>query len=138
MEPGIEKGIQIHQTQPDVAPEYRRHRRHRTHRTQSSHSESQDTTPLYLMQDGFLPMYDVRRMSSRTHLVRLTSPATYPFHQTSHTTSPVGQMSYDVLLAFDRLPDIFPHLLNLQNLQLATRRPAHSWPSRNHWPDTSR
>jgi len=57
-EPGTEKGVQTHQTQPDVAPEYRTHR---MHRTQSPHYESQNATPLYLMQDGFLLM-EVKRM----------------------------------------------------------------------------
>ena len=87
---------------------------------------------------GAPPIYHVRRTSSTANLVGRTSPATYPFDQTSHTTSPVGRMSYDVLLAFDRPPDTFPPLLNLQNLQLATRRPAHSCGSSNHSPDTSR
>ena len=73
-----------------------------------------------------------------THLFRRTSPATYACDQASHTTSPVGRMSYDVLLAFDDLPDTFRHLLNVQNLQFATRGPAHSSPSSNHTPDISR
>jgi len=51
--PGTEKGVQMHQMQPDVAPEYRRHR------TQSPHYESQDGTSPYLMQDGFSLMSDV-------------------------------------------------------------------------------
>jgi len=87
---------------------------------------------------GAPTIYHVRRTSSTAHLVGQTSPATYPFDQTSHTTSPVGRMSYNVLLAFDRPPDTFPRLLNLQNLQLATRRPAHSCASSNQPPDTSR
>jgi len=87
---------------------------------------------------GAPTLYHVRRTSCTAHLVGRTSPATYPFDQTSHTTSPVGRMSYDVLLAFDRPPDTFQRLLNLQNLQLATRRPAHSCASSNHQPDTSR
>jgi len=85
---------------------------------------------------GATTIYHVRRTSSSAHLVARTSPATYPFDQTSHTTSPVGWMSYDVLLAFDRPPDTFPCLLNLQNLQLASRRPAHRCASSNHPPDT--
>jgi len=52
-EPGTEKRVQMHQTQPDVAPQYRMHR---THRTQSPHWQNQDATPAYLMQDGFLLM----------------------------------------------------------------------------------
>jgi len=87
---------------------------------------------------GAPTIYHVRRTSSTAHRVGRTSPATYPFDQTSHTTSPVGRMSYDVLLAFHRPPDTFPRLLNLQNLPLATRRPAHSCASSNHPPDTSR
>jgi len=87
---------------------------------------------------GAPTIYHVRRVSSTAHPVGRTSPATYPFDQMAHTTSPVGRMSYDVLLAFDRPPDTFPRLLNLQNLQLATRRPAHSCTSSNHPPDTSR
>jgi len=86
---------------------------------------------------GAPTIYHVRRTSTTTHLVGRTSRATYPFDQTSHTTSPVGRMSYDVLLAFDCLPDTFPRLLNRQNLQLATRRPSHSCASSNHPPDTS-
>jgi len=50
-EPGTEKGVQTGQTQPDVAPEYRTHR---THWTPCPHYESQDATPQYLTQDGFL------------------------------------------------------------------------------------
>jgi len=50
MEHGTEKGVQTHQTQPDVEPDYR------THRTQSPHYESQDETLLHLTQDGFLLM----------------------------------------------------------------------------------
>ena len=59
MEPGTEKGVQMHLTQPDVAPDYRTHR---THRTQSPHYESQDATPPHLTQDGFLLMhtYDIK------------------------------------------------------------------------------
>jgi len=89
---------------------------------------------------GATTTYHIRRTSSAAHLIGRTSPATYPFDQTSHTTYPVGPMSYHVLLAFDRPPDTFPHLLNLQNLQLATRRTAHwhSCASSNHPPDTSR
>jgi len=87
---------------------------------------------------GTLITYHVRQAFSTTHLIGRTSPATHPFDQTSHTTSPVGRMSYDLLLAFDRLPETFPHLLNLQNLQLATRRRAHSCASWNHLPDRSR
>jgi len=56
-EPSTEKGVQTCQTQADVAPEYRMHR---THRTQSPHYESQDATRLYLMQDGFLLMLDMK------------------------------------------------------------------------------
>jgi len=52
-EHGSEKGVQTHQTQPDMAPE---DRTHRTHRTQSPHFQSEDATPRYLMQDGFLLM----------------------------------------------------------------------------------
>ena len=48
-----EKNVQMHQTQPDVAPEYSTHR---THRRQSPHLERQDATPQYLTQDGFLLM----------------------------------------------------------------------------------
>jgi len=87
---------------------------------------------------GAPKVYHVRRTSSTGHLGGRTSPSTYPFDQTSHTTTPVGRMSYDVPLVFDLPPDRFPRLLNLQNLQLATRRPAHSWGSSNHPPDTSR
>ena len=57
-EPGTEKGVQTHRTQPDVVPDYRTHR---THRTQSPHYESQDATPLHLTQDGFLLMYPTRK-----------------------------------------------------------------------------
>jgi len=89
-------------------------------------------------QPGAPTTYHICRTSSTAHLVSRTSPATYPFDQTSHTTSPVGRMSYDVLLAFDGPPDTFPRLLNLQNLRLANRRPAHSRTSLNHPPDTSR
>ena len=87
---------------------------------------------------GAHTIYHVRQTSSAAHLVGRTSPATYPFDHTSHTTSPVGLMSYNVLLAFDRPPDTFPRLLNLQNLQLPTRRRAHSCASSNHPADTSR
>jgi len=63
-EPGTEKGVQMHLTQPDVAPDYRTHR---THRTQSPHYESQDATPPHLTQDGFLLMLisisDAKRLS---------------------------------------------------------------------------
>ena len=52
-EPGTETGVQTHQTQPDRVPEYRRNR---THRTKSPHLQSQDATPGYLTQDGFLLM----------------------------------------------------------------------------------
>jgi len=52
-EPSTEKGVLMRQTQPDVVPKYRTHR---TQRTQGSHYESQDATPLYLMQDGILLM----------------------------------------------------------------------------------
>jgi len=52
-EPSTEKGVQTHQTQPDVPPEYRMHR---TDWTQSPHYQSQDETPLNLTQDGFLLM----------------------------------------------------------------------------------
>ena len=38
-EPSTEKGVQTHQTQPHVEPNYRMNR---THRTQSLHYESQD------------------------------------------------------------------------------------------------
>ena len=87
---------------------------------------------------GAPTIYQARRTSSTAHLIGWTSPATYPFHQASHTTSPVGRMSYDVLLAFDHPPDTFSRPLNLQNLQLATRSPANSCASLNHLPDTSR
>jgi len=51
MESDTEKGVQMHQTPPDVAPEYVTYR---THRTKSLCYESQDLTPPYLMQDCFL------------------------------------------------------------------------------------
>jgi len=56
-EPSTEKGVRTRQTQPDVAPEYRLHR---TQRMQSPHCESQDATRLYLMQDAFLLMLDMK------------------------------------------------------------------------------
>jgi len=55
-EPGTEKGLPTHQTQPDVAPDYRTHR---THRMQSPPYESQDATPPHLTQDSLLLMYIV-------------------------------------------------------------------------------
>jgi len=58
MEPGTEKAVLTRQTQPDVVP---KRRTHRTHRTQSPHYESQDATPLYLTQDGFLLMVQRER-----------------------------------------------------------------------------
>jgi len=87
---------------------------------------------------GASTIYHIGRTSSTAHIVGWMSPATYPFDQTSNTTSPVGRMFYDVLLAFDRPPDTFSRLLKLQNLQLGTRRPAHSCASSNHPPNTSR
>ena len=80
----------------------------------------------------------VLRMPSTTPLIGRTSPAIYPFDQTSHTTSSVGPMFYDVFLAFDCPPDTFPGLLNLQHLQLVIRRPAHSCASSNHSSDILR
>ena len=60
-EPGTEKGVQTRQTQPDVVCEYRTYRKHWM---PSPHYESQDATPEYLTQDGFLLMrylvYEVR------------------------------------------------------------------------------
>jgi len=53
-EPGTEKGVQTHQTQPDVTSDYRTHR---TRRTQSPHYESQNATPPHLTQDSFLLMW---------------------------------------------------------------------------------
>ena len=55
-----------------------------------------------------------------------------------YTLSPLSQMSYVVLLAFDCLPDTFPPLLSLQNLQLVTRGPANNSASSNHPSYTSR
>jgi len=69
---------------------------------------------------GVLTTYHVYRMFSTTNHVGRTFPSTYPIDQMSNTGLPVGQIYDDVLLAFDRLPDTFLLLLNLQNLQLAT------------------
>jgi len=51
MELITEKGVQTHETQPDVVPEYRVYR---THRTQSPHLERQEAIQPYLTQYGFL------------------------------------------------------------------------------------
>ena len=87
---------------------------------------------------GAPTIYLVRRTSSKAHLVGRTSPAPSLCDQKSHTPSPLGRISYDVLLALDRPPNTFPHLRNLQNLQLATTRPAHCCAALNHPSDTSR
>jgi len=45
------RAVQMHKTQPDVAPDYRMHRKHTM---QSPYYESQDATLPHLMQDGVL------------------------------------------------------------------------------------
>jgi len=69
MEPGTEKGVQTHQTQPDIAPVYRTYR---TNRTQSPHLQSQNETPRYLTEDGFLLMYTLFFLPTEVLLVKAT------------------------------------------------------------------
>ena len=77
-EPSTEKVVQTHQTEPDVALEYRTHR---MHRTQSPHYQSQEATPPYLNQDGFLLMPTTTLLKKND---KRESPRLHSFYSTTH------------------------------------------------------
>jgi len=63
-EHSIEKGLQTHQMQQDVAPDYRTHR---AHWMQSPDNQRQDATSLYQTQDDLLLMRALDTQRNRSN-----------------------------------------------------------------------